>query len=234
MIANVRTAVFTSPWFKLEYLSINFHISFSASPFFIVNKLANELSISTHAQNLFTIFQHFSLQSRDRYGYCIITCPWQTYEINQLFINCIEQNIKMFLDPASWNWWCFIYTQHIAGGDLALTATHRINPVPVTPWPFGENKFVDVAFTFCIGMMETKCFTFCLKAWWIFFKTEAQCSYRVTRSWNISKTAVKMMENFDSEDDNISRASSNRWSVMAFELPGSDILKTGYLKKLKV
>lgn len=42
-----------------------------------------------------------------------------------------------------------------------------------------------------------------------------------------------MMENFDSEDDNISRASSNRWSVMAFELPGSDILKTGYLKKLK-
>lgn len=140
----------------------------------------------------------------------------------------------MFLDPASWNWWCFIYTQHIAGGDLALTATHRINPVPVTPWPFGENKFVDVAFTFCIGMMETKCFTFCLKAWWIFFKTEAQCSYRVTRSWNISKTAVKMMENFDSEDDNISRASSNRWSVMAFELPGSDILKTGYLKKLKV
>lgn len=121
----------TSPWFKLEYLSINFHISLSASPFFIVNKLANELSISTHAQNLFTIFQHFSLQSRDRYGYCIITCPWQTYEINQLFINCIEQNIKMFLDPASWNWWCFIYTQHIAGGDLALTATHRINPVPV-------------------------------------------------------------------------------------------------------
>ncbi|XP_062580764.1 insulin receptor substrate 2-A-like [Saccostrea cucullata] len=42
-----------------------------------------------------------------------------------------------------------------------------------------------------------------------------------------------MMEHFDSEDDNISRASSNRWSVMAFELPGSDILKTGYLKKLK-
>lgn len=106
-----------------------------------VNKLANELSISTHAQNLFTIFQHFSLQSRDRYGYCIITCPWQTYEINQLFINCIEQNIKMFLDPASWNWWCFIYTQHIAGGDLALTATHRINPVPVTPWPFGGCGF---------------------------------------------------------------------------------------------
>ena len=43
-----------------------------------------------------------------------------------------------------------------------------------------------------------------------------------------------MMDHFDSEDDNISRASSNRWSVMAFELPGSDILKTGYLKKLKV
>lgn len=43
-----------------------------------------------------------------------------------------------------------------------------------------------------------------------------------------------MMEHFDSEDDNVSRASTNRWSMMVFELPGSDILKTGYLKKLKV
>ncbi|XP_055995968.1 mucin-2-like isoform X2 [Ostrea edulis] len=42
-----------------------------------------------------------------------------------------------------------------------------------------------------------------------------------------------MMEHFDSEDDNVSRASTNRWSMMVFELPGSDILKTGYLKKLK-
>lgn len=200
-----------------------------------MNKLANELSIFTHAQNLFTIFQHFSLQSRDRYGYCIITCPWQTYEINQLFINCIEQNIKMFLDPASWNWWCFIYTQHIAGGDLALTATHRINPVhPVNTLAIWWKQDCRCGFYVLHWYDGDKVFHVLSEGVVNLFKTEAQCSYRVTRSWNISKTAVKMMENFDSEDDNISRASSNRWSVMAFELPGSDILKTGYLKKLKV
>lgn len=179
-------------------------------------------------------FNIFSLQSRDRYGYCIITCPWQTYEINQLFINCIEQNIKMFLDPASWNWWCFIYTQHIAGGDLALTATHRINPVPVLHPAIWWKQVCWCGFYVLHWYDGEKVFQVLSEGVVNLFKTEAQCFYRVTRSWNISKTAVKMMENFDSEDDNISRASSNRWSVMAFELPGSDILKTGYLKKLKV
>lgn len=100
---------------------------------FLHREQISERAVNFHAcaEFVYNFSTFFSLQSRDRYGYCIITCPWQTYEINQLFINCIEQNIKMFLDPASWNWWCFIYTQHIAGGDLALTATHRINPVPV-------------------------------------------------------------------------------------------------------
>lgn len=54
------------------------------------------------------------------------------------------------------------------------------------------------------------------------------------RLWNISKIVVKMMENFDLEDDNISWVSLNWWLVMVFELLGLDIFKIGYLKKLKV
>lgn len=203
---------------------------------FLHREQISERAVNFHAcaefvYNFSTFFFTVTWQIWLLYYYLPLTNIWNQPIIHQLHrtkhqdvFRSSQLKLMMLYIYTTYCWWWF--GTHCHASDW---------PSPcLTPWPFGENKFVDVAFTFCIGMMETKCFTFCLKAWWIFFKTEAQCSYRVTRSWNISKTAVKMMENFDSEDDNISRASSNRWSVMAFELPGSDILKTGYLKKLKV
>lgn len=108
----------TSLWFKLEYLSINFHISFSASPFFIVNKLANELSISTHAQNLFTIFQHFfftvTWQIWLLYYYLPLTNIWNQPIIHQLHrtkhqdvFRSSQLKLMMLYIYTTYCWWWF-------------------------------------------------------------------------------------------------------------------------------
>lgn len=220
----------TSLWFKLEYLSINFHISFSASSFFIREQIS-ERAVNFHAcaefvYNFSTFFFTVTWQIWLLYYYLPLTNIWNQPIIHQLHrtkhqdvFRSSQLKLMMLYIYTTYCWWWF--------------GTH-CQPSPCNTLAIWWKQVCRCGFYVLHWYDGDKVFHVLSEGVVNLFKTEAQCSYRVTRSWNISKTAVKMMENFDSEDDNISRASSNRWSVMAFELPGSDILKTGYLKKLKV
>lgn len=108
----------TSLWFKLEYLSINFHISFSASPFFIREQIS-ERAVNFHAcaefvYNFSTFFFTVTWQIWLLYYYLPLTNIWNQPIIHQLHrtkhqdvFRSSQLKLMMLYIYTTYCWWWF-------------------------------------------------------------------------------------------------------------------------------